>query len=51
MMDDESHAMVTPWMENGNILDYVREDPQTNPLKLARNPFQWMQQFTDLRRS
>ena len=39
--------MVAPWMENGNIVDYVREEPQVNPLKLARNMFHFTQRSID----
>ncbi|KAF9787032.1 kinase-like domain-containing protein [Thelephora terrestris] len=36
-MDNGLYAMVTPWMQNGNIVDYVREEPQTNPLELLED--------------
>jgi hypothetical protein len=36
-MNDEELAMVSPWIDNGNIIDYLRDNTQTNALKLARN--------------
>jgi len=33
-MDDEQYTMVSPWMEN--IVEFLREDTEANPLKLAR---------------
>ena len=50
-MENESYAMVVPWMDNGDIVEYVREEPQTNPLKLARSPFHLMQQSIESRHS
>ena len=35
-MDDNGYAVVSPWMENGNIMDYVKKEFQANPLKLVR---------------
>ena len=31
--------MVAPWMENGNIIEFLRENSQANPLKLVRTAF------------
>ena len=39
MMDDKEYAMVAPWMDNGNIMEFLRENPQANSLKLARTIF------------
>jgi len=33
---DGEYALVAPWMDNGNIIDYLRENEQANPLKLVR---------------
>jgi len=38
-MDDVEYSMVAPWMENGNIVEYLRENLQVNPLKLAGTLF------------
>jgi len=38
-MGDGKYAMVAPWMENGNIIEFLRENLQANPLKLARTAF------------
>ena len=35
-MDDEEYTMVMPWMANGTIVGFLRENMQANPLKLAR---------------
>jgi len=32
---DGEYALVAPWMDNGNIIDYLRENEQANPLKLV----------------
>ena len=37
VMNESEFIMVAPWMENGNIVDHVREDPHANPLKLVRD--------------
>ena len=36
MMKDKECLMVAPWMENGNIVEFLKANPWTNPLKLAR---------------
>jgi serine/threonine protein kinase len=36
MIDEKQYSMVSPWMENGNIIDFLRENHQANPLKLVR---------------
>jgi len=28
-------AVVSPWMENGNAIDYLRENHEANPVKLV----------------
>ena len=38
-MGDGKYAMVAPWMENGNIIEFLRENPQANPLKLVNPAF------------
>jgi len=40
-MDDKSCTMVAPWMENGSVVEYLREDLGANPLKLARTVFRF----------
>ena len=42
MMDDKECTMVVPWMENGSIVEFLREDLGANPLKLARSVFRFM---------
>ena len=32
-------AMVSAWMENGNINQFVQTHPEANPLKLVSLPF------------
>jgi hypothetical protein len=46
-MDGEKYAMVAPWMENGNIVEFLREDLQVNPLKLARTMFYFTHLFIE----
>ena len=41
-MDGKEFAVVVPWMENGNIIKFLREDLEANPLKLARTTFHSM---------
>lgn len=43
MMDDGGCAMVAPWMDNGNIVDYVREEPHVNPLRLLEEATRGLQ--------
>jgi len=38
-MGDGKYAMVAPWMENGNIMEFLKENLQANPLKLVRIVF------------
>ena len=38
-MGDGKYAMVAPWMENGNIIEFLRGNFQANPLKLVRAMF------------
>ena len=45
-MDSKEYKMVTPWMENGTIVDFLRKNPQANPLKLARNVFNFVHLLT-----
>lgn len=37
MMDDKEYTMVTPWMANGTIVEFLKKNLRANPLKLARN--------------
>ena len=43
-MGDEEYTMVMPWMANGTIIEFLKENLQANPLKLARTVFR----FTNL---
>jgi len=45
-MDDGGYTMVTPLMTNGTIIDFLRENPQANPLKLAHNMLHVVSFFT-----
>jgi hypothetical protein len=38
-MDGGKHRMVSPWMDNWNIVEFLRKNPEANPLKLARPVF------------
>ena len=40
--------MVSPWMENRNILEFLRGNPEANPLKLARPVFHFVHDDTDI---
>jgi serine/threonine protein kinase len=31
-------AIVYPWMENGNVLEYLKKTPEANPVKLVGCP-------------
>lgn len=42
MGDGGSYAMVAPWMENGNIVEFLEENPGADPLKLARTDVHFM---------
>ena len=46
-MNGEEFAMVSQWMDYGNIMHYVRDYPQTNALKLARNTPRLVFNFID----
>ena len=50
-MDDKEYTMVTPLMKNGTIVDFLRDNLQVNPLKLARNAFRFIHLFTEADRS
>jgi len=47
MMDDKEYTMVTPLMKNGTIVDFLRNNLQANPLKLARNVFRFARFLTE----
>ena len=32
---DGEYALVAPWMDNGNIVEFLRENEEINPLKLV----------------
>jgi hypothetical protein len=46
-MDGKELVTVSPWMENGNIVEFLRENPQANPLKLVRTMFHFMHLFIE----
>ena len=46
-MDEKEYSMVSPWMENGNIVEFLREDLQANPLKLVRPMLHFVHHFVD----
>jgi hypothetical protein len=52
-MDGGKYRMVSPWMENGDIVRFLRKNYETspNPLKLVRRMFHLAHRFTDSRRS
>jgi len=43
IMDDKEYGMVSPWMDNGNIVEFLREDLQANPLKLLEEATRGLQ--------
>ena len=47
MMDEKQYSMVSPWMDNGNIMEFLRENLQANPLKLARPLLHFAHHFVD----
>ena len=47
MMDDNGYSMVSPWMDNGSIVGFLKETPEANPLKLERTVFHFMHLFTE----
>ena len=34
-MNRDQFCMVSPWMENGNVLSYTRKNPEANRLRLV----------------
>ena len=51
LMDDKECTMVAPWMENGSIVEFLREELEANPLKLARTVFCSVHLLTESGRS
>ena len=47
MMDDSGYSMVSPWMDNGSIVKFLKEGPEANPLKLARTVFRFTHPFAE----
>ena len=35
IVGEKQYSMVSPWMENGSIVGFLRENVQANPLKLV----------------
>jgi len=50
-MDNEEYTMVTPWMANGTVVEFLRENLRANPLKLARTMFHFMHPLIEPGRS
>ena len=46
-MGDGEYTMVSPWMENGNIVEFLRENPEANPLKLVYTTFRFIRLLTE----
>ena len=46
-MGDGKYAMVAPWMENGNIIEFLKENLQANPLKLVCTVFYFTYLLTE----
>ena len=40
-MNQSQFCMVSPWMENGNVLNYTRKNPEANRLRLVGGNKQW----------
>lgn len=38
--DVAKFCLISPWMKNGSIVEYVRNRPHVNPLELVRMNFQ-----------
>jgi len=47
MMNEKEYSMVSPWMDNGNIMEFLREDLQANPLKLVHPILHFVHHFVD----
>ena len=49
MMNDNEYSMVTPWMDNGNIIEFLKdpENHEANPLKLVRTVFHFTFLFVE----
>jgi len=41
--------MVSPWMENGNVLSYTRKNPEANRLRLVSLTKWWASMESDSR--
>ena len=40
-MNPNQFCMVSPWMENGNVLSYTRKNPDANRLELVSPTDRW----------
>ena len=47
MVGDGGCAMVSPWMENGNIVEFLRKDSRADPLKLVCTVFHFVHFFIE----
>lgn len=36
--DDAIFSLVSPWMNNGTVVEYAMRDPRVDPVKLVRDP-------------
>ena len=50
-MDGGKYRMVSPWVGDKNIVEFLRENLETNPLKLARLVFHFARGIADFGRS
>ena len=46
-MNQNQFCMVSPWMENGNILNYTRKYPEVNRLRLVSSDERWSDGVSD----
>ena len=47
MMNGKEFCMVSPWMENGNIVKFSKGNREANPLRLARSIFHYVYHSVD----
>jgi len=46
-MNGGEYTMISPWMENGNIVEFLKENPEANPLKLVCTTFRFIYPLTE----
>jgi hypothetical protein len=49
MMNENEYSMVAPWMDNGNVIEFLKdpENHQANPLKLVCIVFHFIHLFVE----